>query len=112
MTPVLLWLPRLRPVRQRHLHVHQRRPGAKARELEALRRVKRERAQAAAPEQVALTWEGEPAVYVLEEPAIETTLGAALATAPEAAAPGPAPVRGPGSGLTSNRGRTGVRSHK
>lgn len=78
--------------RQRHLHVHQRRPGAKARELEALRRAKRERAQAAAPEQVALTWEGEPAVYVLEEPAIEMTLGAALATAPEAAAPGPAPL--------------------
>ena len=60
--------------RQRHLHVHQRRPGTKARELEALRRAKR--AQAAAPEQVALTWEGEPA--------IATTLGAALATAPEA----------------------------
>lgn len=76
--------------RQRHLHVHQRRPGTKARELEALRRAKRE--QTGAPEQVALSWEGEPAVYVLEEPAIETTLGAALATAPEAAAASPAPV--------------------
>ena len=32
------------------------------------------------------------AVYVLEEPAIETTLGAALATAPEVAAPSPVSV--------------------
>ena len=75
--------------RQRHLPMHQRRPGNKARQIEALRRTKRERAQAAAPEQVPLTWEGEPAVYILEEPALETTLGAALATAPEVAAPSP-----------------------
>ena len=51
--------------RQRHLLMHQRRPGNKARQIEALRRTKRERAQAAAPEQVPLTWEGEPAVYIL-----------------------------------------------
>jgi hypothetical protein len=72
--------------RQRHLHVHKRRPGAKARELEALRRAKRE--QAARGEQAELAWDGEhapPATFALAEPAIEATLGAALA------APAPAP---------------------
>ncbi len=39
---------------QRHIHVHKRRPGAKARELEALRRAKREQAQAEADEQAPL----------------------------------------------------------
>jgi hypothetical protein len=64
---------------QRHIHVHKRRPGAKARELEALRRSKRE--QAARGEQAELAWDGEPApptAFALEEPAIEETLGAAL----------------------------------
>jgi len=50
------------------------------------------RAQAAAPEQTPLTWEGEAAVYTLEEPASEATLGAALATAPSVAEPSPVPV--------------------
>jgi hypothetical protein len=65
--------------RQRHLHVHKRRPGSKARELEALRRSKRE--QAARGEQAELAWDGEqapPTAFALEEPAIEETLGAAL----------------------------------
>jgi len=72
--------------RQRHLHVHKRRPGAKARELEALRRAKRE--QAGRGEQAELAWDGEhapAAAFALTEPAIEETLGAALA------APAPAP---------------------
>jgi hypothetical protein len=66
--------------RQRHIHVHKRRPGSKARELEALRRTKRE--QAARGEQAELAWDGEqapPRAFALEEPAIEETLGAALA---------------------------------
>jgi hypothetical protein len=72
--------------RQRHIHVHKRRPGAKARELEALRRAKRE--QAARGEQAELAWDDEhapAAAFALAEPAIEETLGAALAT------PAPAP---------------------
>ncbi len=74
--------------RQRHLHVHKRRPGSKARELEALRRAKREQAESV--EQAQLPWEGEgaEAAHVLEEPAIEETLGAALSrTAPAVAQP-------------------------
>jgi len=67
---------------QRHIHVHKRRPGTKARELEALRRAKRERAQAEAGAQPPLAWDGEVAAHVLEEPAIEETLGAALGMAP------------------------------
>ena len=66
---------------QRHLHVDKRRPGTKARELEALRRAKRARERGA--EQGALTWDDAPALHLLEEPAIEDTLGAALASAPE-----------------------------
>lgn len=72
--------------RQRHIHVHKRRPGAKARELEALRRAKRE--QTARGEQAEMAWDGEhapAAAFALTEPAIEATLGAALA------APAPAP---------------------
>jgi hypothetical protein len=74
--------------RQRHLHEHKRRPGSKARELEALRRAKREQAKSGA--QAQLPWEGEvaqPASHVLEEPAIEETLGAALSMAPSLAQP-------------------------
>ena len=65
----------------RHIHVHKRRPGGKARELEVLRRAKRERE--AGSEQVALTWDDAPdeaTLHVLEEPAISETLGAALAS--------------------------------
>ena len=79
--------------RQRHLHVHKRRPGSKARELEALRRAKR--AQANSGAQAPLPWEGEvaePASHVLEEPAIEETLGAALSVAPSVVRPSPAEV--------------------
>jgi hypothetical protein len=79
--------------RQRHIHVHKRRRGSKARELEALRRAKR--AQAESGGQAQLPWEGEvaePAVHVLEEPAIEQTLGAALSTAPSVAQPSMAEV--------------------
>jgi ParB-like chromosome segregation protein Spo0J len=67
---------------QRHLHVDKRRPGTKARELEALRRAKRARERAA--EQVALAWDDAPdaPLHRLQEPAVEETLGAALATAP------------------------------
>ena len=82
--------------RQRHIHVHKRRPGTKARELEALRRAKRERAQAAADAQAPLAWEGEApeeAVHVLAEPAIEETLGAALGVAPAVAPPRTGEVR-------------------
>lgn len=73
---------------QRHIHVHKRRPGGKARELEALRRAKR--AREAGSEQEALLWDDVPheaALHVLEEPAIGETLGAALAS--EAAVPPP-----------------------
>ena len=68
---------------QRHIHVHKRRPGSKARELEALRRAKRERAESGA--QAQLPWEGEvaePAAHVLEEPAIEETLGGSAGSVP------------------------------
>ena len=69
--------------RQRHLHVHKRRSGTKARELEALRQAKREREQAESGEQAPLCWEEAVATPpVLEEPAIEATLGAALAAPP------------------------------
>jgi transposase len=74
----------------RHRNVTQCRPGAKARELEALRRARREQAEQV---QVELAWEGEaaaPAAYVLEEPAMTDTLGAArsrpVAPAPDLAA--------------------------
>jgi len=60
----------------RHLNVSKRRPGSKARELEALRRAKRE--QAEGDGQGELDWDGE-ALFELQEPAIEETLGAALA---------------------------------
>jgi transposase len=66
----------------RHLNVNKRRPGSKARELVALRRAKRE--QAERDVQAQLDRDGEaaaPAAYVLKEPAIEDTLGAALSTA-------------------------------
>ena len=79
--------------RQRHLHVHKRRPGSKARELEALRRAKREQADSGA--QAQLPWQSEvaePASHVLQEPAIEETLGAALSVAPSVAQPSPAEV--------------------
>jgi hypothetical protein len=79
--------------RQRHIHVHKRRPGSKARELEALRRAKRERAESG--EQAQLPWEGEvaeAAAHVLEEPAIEETLGAELGVAPSVAQPSAAEV--------------------
>jgi hypothetical protein len=72
----------------RHIHVHKRRPGSKARELEALRRAKREQAQSGA--QVQLPWEGEVAEttgHVLEEPAIEEPLGAALGLSPSVIQP-------------------------
>ena len=81
--------------RQRHLHVHKRRGGTKARELEALRRAKRERAQAAGDAQAPLAWEGEApeeAVHILAEPALEETLGAALGVAPAVVAPRTAAV--------------------
>ena len=73
---------------QRHIHVHKRRPGSKARELEALRRAKREQAQAEAGEQAPLARDDEApelTAHVLEEPAIEETLGAALGTPSEVA---------------------------
>jgi hypothetical protein len=79
--------------RQRHIHVHKRRPGSKARELEALRRAKRERAETG--EQTPLPWEGEvaePAAHVLEEPAIEETLGGELGMSPSVAQPRAAEV--------------------
>jgi ParB-like chromosome segregation protein Spo0J len=89
--------------RQRHLHVHKRRPGSKARELEALRRAKRE--QAARGEQAELAWDGAPAppaVFALQEPAIEETLGAALAA--PAAPPEPDVARPePNTGALSER---------
>lgn len=76
----------------RHVHVNKRRPGAKARELAELRQAKR--AQAESQPQPEFDWDGDaapPAAYVLEEPAIDATLGAALAAPstshqPEAAA--------------------------
>jgi hypothetical protein len=77
----------------RHIHVHKRRPGTKARELEALRRAKRARAQSG--EQAQLSWDGEvpePAAHVLAEPAIEESIGAALAGAPAVAQPPAAEV--------------------
>jgi len=73
--------------------VHKRRPGTKARELEALRRAKRARAQSG--EQAQLSWDGgvpEPAAHVLAEPAIEESIGAALAVAPAVAQPPAAEV--------------------
>jgi Transposase protein/Winged helix-turn helix len=79
--------------RQRHIQVHQRRGGTKARELEALRRAKR--AQAVGGLQGPLAWAGEApeeAVHVLAEPAIEETLGAALAVTPAVALPRTAAV--------------------
>jgi hypothetical protein len=72
----------------RHIHVHKRRPGTKARELEALRRAKRARVQNG--EQAQLSWDGEVAelaAHVLEEPAIEATLGAALGVSPSVRQP-------------------------
>jgi len=74
---------------QRHLHVDKRRSGTKARELEALRRAKRARERDAGSEQVPLAWDEAPAapLHVLEEPAIEETLGAALASAETSARP-------------------------
>jgi len=76
----------------RHVHVNKRRPGAKARELAALRQAKR--AQAESQPQPEFDWDGDaapPAAYVLDEPAIDATLGATLAAPstshqPEAAA--------------------------
>jgi hypothetical protein len=79
--------------RHRHLHLHKRRPGAKARELEAMRRAKRE--QAARGAQAELSWDGEhapAATFALAEPAIEATLGAALAMPAPAPAPSAASV--------------------
>jgi len=79
--------------RQRHIHVHKRRPGSKARELETLRRARREQAESGA--QAQLDWEGEvaePAAHVLAEPAIEETLGAALNVAPSVEQPSTAEV--------------------
>jgi len=77
---------------QRHLHVDKRRPGTKARELEALRRAKRARERDDGAEQAALTWDdaADMPLHVLEEPAIEETLGAALASAPEPTPTAPA----------------------
>ncbi|WPL17494.1 hypothetical protein Thiowin_02513 [Thiorhodovibrio winogradskyi] len=60
----------------RHLNVNKRRPGSKARELEALRRAKRKQAEGEG--QAELDWDGET-TYELQEPAIEQTLSAALA---------------------------------
>jgi len=55
---------------QRRLHVTQRRPGSKARELEALRRA--QKAQTPATGQDELAWDGEAAAtYVLEETPLE-----------------------------------------
>ena len=62
----------------RHLNVNKRRPGSKARELEAMRRAKREQTDGEA--QAELDWDGQ-ATYELQEPAIEETLSAALAGA-------------------------------
>jgi transposase len=62
----------------RHLNVNKRRPGSKARELEAMRRAKREQSDGEA--QAELDWDGQ-ATYELQEPAIEETLSAALAGA-------------------------------
>jgi len=79
--------------RQRHIHVHKRRPGSKARELETLRRARREQAESGA--QAQLDWEGEvaePAAHVLAELAIEETLGAALNVAPSVEQPSTAEV--------------------
>ena len=78
--------------RHRHLHVNKRRPGAKARELAALRQAKR--AQVGADPQPEFDWDGDeapPPAFVLEEPAVDATLGATLAAPstppqPEAAA--------------------------
>lgn len=69
---------------QRHVHVHKRRAGTKARELEAMRRAKRARKRDAGGEQAALAWDEpmeEAPLHVLEEPAIAETLGATLAAA-------------------------------
>jgi hypothetical protein len=77
----------------RHLNVNKRRPGSKARELEALRRAKR--AQAEGEAQAELDWDGEstaPATFVLEEPAIDETLSAALLNATPASEPTQLPV--------------------
>lgn len=77
--------------RHRHLHVSKHRPGSKARELEALRRAKREQGEGEV--QAALAWDGEDApqaAFSLQEPAIEETLGAALSR--PAAPPEPAPA--------------------
>jgi hypothetical protein len=65
--------------RHRHRHVNKRRPGAKAIELAALRQAKR--AQPGADPQPELDWNDEapPAAFVLQEPAIDATLGATLA---------------------------------
>jgi len=67
----------------RHLNVHKRRPGSKARELEAMRRAQREQAERASHAQSELDWDGPAmaATFTLEEPAIEETLSAALARA-------------------------------
>ena len=58
---------------QRRIHVKQRRPGSKARELEAMRRA--EKAQIPTVKQDELAWDGPAeAIYTLQETAIETVL--------------------------------------
>ena len=58
---------------QGRIHVSKRRPGSKARELEALRRAKKEQAQATEQDELALNSDA-AAIFMLDEPAIKAAL--------------------------------------
>lgn len=59
---------------QRRVHVDKRRPGSKARELEALRRARK--AQSPQQQEDEFAWDGQAgAIYSLQEPVIEGVLG-------------------------------------